>query len=244
MQITYIGHSGFMAECDDCTFIFDYYEGLIPAVNKGKPLFVFVSHSHPDHFNPEIFSIQGPKEIHYILAHEIRSHMKPFLSLENLHFMRGEEQLMLKAATSEAAFSVQTLRSTDCGVAFLICYRGKYIYHAGDLHWWVWRGESRQYNNNMTANFKKYTEPLKGLNLFAAFVPLDPRQEDWYDKGMLHILETACVNYAFPMHFWKDYSVINRFLSSPQGEKYKKHIIQIEREGQTFVCNENQEVEV
>ena len=43
-----------------------------------------------------------------------------------------------------------------------MCIRDR-IYHAGDLNWWVWPGESKQYNNNMTANFKNYTAPLKGL---------------------------------------------------------------------------------
>ena len=114
--------------------------------------------------------------------------------------MRPGEQLTLSAGPEN--FQIQTLHSTDFGVAFLIRFHEKWIYHAGDLNWWVWKEESRQYNNNMTANFKKYTRPLLGLNLYAAFLPLDPRQEEWYDKGMLYLLEHTQTSHAFPMHFW------------------------------------------
>ena len=143
--------------------------------------------------------------------------------------MKAEENLSLTWGDEAYSLSVKTLRSTDCGVAFLIHTEGKDIYHAGDLNWWVWPGESKQYNNNMTANFKRYTEPLKGLDLFAAFLPLDPRQEEWYDKGFSYILENTKTRYAFPMHFWKDFSVIQKYLETPAGEKYRDHIVVLEK---------------
>ena len=91
----------------------------------------------------------------------------------------------------------------------------------------------------MTANFKKYTEPLKDLDIFAAFLPLDPRQGEWYDKGFQYILEqTGNIQYVFPMHFWKDYSIIQKFTASEKGQLYKERTQQIEQEGQTFLCTE------
>ena len=126
-------------------------------------------------------------------------------------------------------------------MAFLVETDGKKIYHAGDLNWWVWPGESKQYNHNMTANFKRYTEPLKGVELFAAFLPLDPRQGEWYEKGFSYMMENALIHYAFPMHFWKDYSIIPKYLSTPQGQKYKNQIILLEKEGQVIYCPENKE---
>lgn len=236
MKVTYISHSGFLAELEDCTLLFDYYEGQIPPLHPEKPLYIFVSHWHSDHFNPEIFSVTGPSQIHYVISRDTKNHMKEYLPLDNLHFMKSGETLAFPLNGTDEALSVQTLKSTDCGVAFLLKYRKKYLYHAGDLNWWVWQGESKQYNQNMTANFLRYTEPLKNLDLFAAFLPLDPRQEDWYDKGMLHVLETAHVKHVFPMHFWKDFSVIPRFTDSAKGQKYKEQVAQITKEGQTFFC--------
>lgn len=239
MKITYIGHSGFLAEFSNCCCLFDYYEGKIPELAKEKPLFIFVSHRHQDHFNPEIFHITGPGEIHYILSFDTRRYMRDRLELPNLHFMKAEETLTLNWNKGAGSMKVKTLRSTDCGIAFLVHTEDKTIYHAGDLNWWVWPGESKQYNNNMTANFKKYVEPLKDLELFAAFLPLDPRQEKWYDKGFSYILDNTTTRYAFPMHFWKDFSVIPKYLETPPGKKYKAHIIVLEKEGQVIPCPED-----
>ena len=50
MKVTYISHSGFLIETKNCLFLFDYYEGKIPPLSQEKPLFIFVSHWHSDHF--------------------------------------------------------------------------------------------------------------------------------------------------------------------------------------------------
>ncbi len=47
-KVTYIFHSGFFVEWEDCCFLFDYYKGELPQP-KEKPLIVFSSHSHGDH---------------------------------------------------------------------------------------------------------------------------------------------------------------------------------------------------
>lgn len=120
MRITYIGHSGFLAEFSHCCCLFDYYQGEIPATDEDKPLFVFVSHRHQDHFNPEIFHITGPKEIHYILSSDTRRYMRDHMDLSGLHFMKAEESLTLTWNGATCSMTVKTLHSTDCGVAFLI----------------------------------------------------------------------------------------------------------------------------
>ena len=58
MKITYIGHSGFAVELAGCALLFDYYEGTLPAFNSEKPLYVFSSHAHRDHFNFDIFRLR------------------------------------------------------------------------------------------------------------------------------------------------------------------------------------------
>lgn len=92
MKVTYISHSGFLIETENCLFLFDYYEGKIPPLSQEKPLFIFVSHWHSDHFNPEIFSIRHEK-VHYILSHDTRKHLPAGISPENLCFMKPEEKL-------------------------------------------------------------------------------------------------------------------------------------------------------
>ena len=58
LKITYIEHSGFLLETENAVFLFDYYKGALPQINPQKPLFVFVSHKHGDHYNPDIFSFR------------------------------------------------------------------------------------------------------------------------------------------------------------------------------------------
>lgn len=36
MKITYINHSGFLVETEDCYYIFDYYKGDLPTLDKSK----------------------------------------------------------------------------------------------------------------------------------------------------------------------------------------------------------------
>ncbi len=57
MEVTYTGHSGFLLDTGSAYFLFDYYTGIIPDMDKDKPLVVFVSHKHKDHFNPGIFAL-------------------------------------------------------------------------------------------------------------------------------------------------------------------------------------------
>lgn len=74
MKITYINHSGFLIETRGCYYIFDYYKGELPPLDKKKEVIVFCSHFHKDHFNPVIFKILDDMGMTYqaVLAKDIR----------------------------------------------------------------------------------------------------------------------------------------------------------------------------
>ena len=57
MQITRIFHSGFLVETAKRYFIFDYYKGELPKLNPDKPVYVFASHGHQDHYEPKVFEL-------------------------------------------------------------------------------------------------------------------------------------------------------------------------------------------
>ena len=59
MKITYIEHSCFLVETAECYMLFDYYCGdvQLPELDPVKPLLLFNSHAHPDHFSKEIFTL-------------------------------------------------------------------------------------------------------------------------------------------------------------------------------------------
>lgn len=58
--ITYIEHSCFLVETAECYLLFDYYCGEVPlpALDPAKPLLLFNSHAHHDHFSKEIFTLR------------------------------------------------------------------------------------------------------------------------------------------------------------------------------------------
>lgn len=229
MLITYIHHSCFSIETENSILFFDYYKGNIPNFTKEKPLFVFSSHFHQDHFNPVIFELSEKyPDVTYILSKDIR--LKE-LNRENYNIITMGKN---ESITIKDSLKVDTLRSTDEGVAFLISEKGKTFYHAGDLNWWVWKDDTTSEYNNMTKNFKDEINKISGKEIDLAFLPLDPRQEELYSLGFDYFMQNTRTSVAFPMHFWLDYSIIEKFKNSEEASIYKDRIIDISFEGQTF----------
>ena len=96
-------------------------------------------------------------------------------------------------------------------MAFLLTYQGATVYHAGDLNWWDWPGESEEWNRSMALHFPRFAAPLEGRHLDLAFAPLDPRQEGSYDLGLAWLLTHAQVDRVWPMHFWDHPEVAEQF---------------------------------
>ncbi|MBQ8639787.1 MAG: MBL fold metallo-hydrolase [Lachnospiraceae bacterium] len=223
MKVTYIGHSGFLVELEHCYLLFDYYQGAIPVLNREKSLYIFVSHHHGDHFNPQIFQLKTAcNKVHYILANDVR-----ISSAKGMRF--GLKESFAEKVTAAKAretislddLTIRTLRSTDEGVAFLVEAEGRTIYHAGDLNWWYWEGEDHGWNKQMTRNFKEELDLWKGIEIELAFLPLDDRQGASYDKGMDWYLRTWKIRNAFPMHFWEDKGVVARFCAREESREFQ-----------------------
>ena len=68
MKITFLYHSSFLVELSRCTLLFDWYGGPVPEHDPGKPLYVFASHHHGDHYAPDIYAKLGMDNVWYILA--------------------------------------------------------------------------------------------------------------------------------------------------------------------------------
>lgn len=230
MNVTFILHSSFFVEMQNCCLLFDYYEGKIPETDK--PLYVFASHSHEDHFSPAIFSLaKEGREVHFLLSADIQKEKVP-------EKLRDQTVFVFPHSTYEVGeLRVATLESTDQGVAFLIRCEEKLLYHAGDLNCWVWSGAPRFQNDMMRAQYKKELELLSGKKIDVAFVPLDPRQETDFDLGMRYFFEAAGANYVFPMHMWGDYSVVPLFKADPSLKPYAAHVMDVSRPGQKFTLD-------
>lgn len=233
MNVTYLGHSGFFVEMEDASFLFDYYKGEVPKPDAEKKMFVFVSHVHYDHYNREIFRLgQNLEDVRYILSADIPMENVFFgedvPEKEKVIFMDpGEEQKILGC-------SVRTLRSNDEGVAFLIHYAGKTLYHAGDLNWWHWEGEPEVYNTGMRRSYQAEINKLQKEKIDAAFVPVDPRLGEQYCLGIDCFMRRTDTKKVYPMHFWGNYGVFDRLMLEECTREYRNKIVNIEREGQIF----------
>lgn len=191
MKVYPIFHSGFFVELEKHYLLFDYYKGQIPLLDSEKPLYVFVSHNHYDHYNPKIesatqyyknrkFIVNGVHDSKYIYADA------------NEEFLVDDVK-------------ITTLESTDEGVAFLVETEEKTIYHAGDLHLWYWDDDTEEERQNMYGRYMAEMKKLEGRNIDAAFLVLDSRQSD--DCAMLGLSifnKLTNTKTIFPMHYSHD----------------------------------------
>lgn len=224
MKVTYLYNSGFIVELDKHILLFDYYQGNIPLLNPNKNLYIFVSHFHHDHYNPEIYQISHPK-ITYIIDRKINNkgikvHPGKVYDIDDLH--------------------IQTLLSTDEGVAFVIKVENKYIYHAGDLHWWHWIGEPESANKYQAETFKKEISKITNINFELMMIPLDPRLKESGWWGMNYILKYINTKYVLPMHFIEDINKMHEYLDNKPLNQYN-NIIKIHNKEEVFILGENNE---
>lgn len=254
MQITYIHHSSFSVESDDVVLLFDYFKGNIPQFDSKKHLFVFASHKHQDHFDLSIFDLAKTyPHITYVLSDDIRmdeAYMDkkqiPEVCRKNIRMVGQNEVINLPIfkkvsaaldssdTIKEPNLQIETLASTDEGIAFIITLGNKVIYHAGDLNWWSWDGETQDEYMDITNRFQKEMAKIKDREFDIAFVPLDPRQEDRFWWGFDYFMKTTKTKLVFPMHFWKDYTIINKLKSMEKAKEYSDRVVDIKEEGQIF----------
>ena len=234
-KVTYIAHSGFSVELGDVVLLFDYYRGEIPSFAAESKIYVFSSHRHQDHFNFHIFRLwQEYREVSYILSRDITKKYKP----KYLRDKRGISAECCDAITSldagecydDAWIHVEAIPSTDIGVAFVVTEKasGRVIYHAGDLNWWTWEGESAEEYAMMTKAFQDAVACLKGYDIDIAFLPLDPRQEERFFLGFDYVMKNISVKKAYPMHCWNDFSVVDRLCRKECSASYRDRIVRPE----------------
>ena len=229
MKITYIHHSAFLVETETANLLFDYFEGALPEILAAKPLYVFSSHWHGDHFSEVIFDLANEREdITFILSSDIKAKRVPQELMEKVVFVDPDQKW------SDGQITVETYKSTDEGVAFLCQVDGQDIYHAGDLNHWYWEGEDVQWNTDMTAAYRAEIEKMRGRKADVAFLPLDPRLEQWFYLGIDDFMKVVDVETIIPMHFWGQFDVAQKLKALECSKAYRDRVVEVNEKGQTF----------
>lgn len=237
MKVRYLYHSGFTVETEGHFLIFDYFSGsrpffapletggMEPEAFPEKPVLYFSSHAHGDHYDRRIFQLaEKRKDITFVISNDIPKET----TLANV--LRPGPGEVLKAGD----VLVRTLKSTDEGIAFLVKVDGHTIYHAGDLNWWYWEGEPEEDNRTMGEAYCMEIDKLKGETVDAAFLTMDPRQEQDYLRGLIYFMDTVGAKEVFPMHFGEDYRAFDWFENDPGTEKYRNAVHRIHHRGELF----------
>lgn len=217
MKLIYIFHSCFAIEAETFTILIDYYKDIPDGVYKHlvkehiikRPgmLYVLSTHSHPDHFNREVFQWRKEKEnIRYIFSQDILDAGKA----------RSDDAFYLEKGDvyEDIHVRIQAFGSTDIGGSFLIETEGRKIFHAGDLNNWHWRDESSPQESARCE--QAY---LRELDLLArttdaldvAIFPIDPRLGKEYMLGAQQLVDAIHVALFVPMHFRTAYDKANAF---------------------------------
>ncbi len=133
---------------------------------------------------------------------------------------------------------IETLRSTDAGVAFYVKTNGASFYHAGDLNNWKWDGAGELVNGIMESIIRTR---LKNLQR---------KTSTWHLCRLIQNL--GCIShlawnifwrhtnaeYVFPMHMWQDYSGIQPFIKRLSNQAMADRIVPIVHENQVFEIRE------
>lgn len=263
MKVIFIHHSCFLVEVDEKVLIFDWFagnrltgyqfHGVIPEYEQSTPIYVFASHKHQDHFDMDVLRWADKyTNIHYILSKDCKmsSH---FLEKHGFHTTKviGKEtdngtdirEKILYVGANEKYrlddLSIETLRSTDVGVAFYVETNGAAFFHAGDLNNWKWEGAGELINGQMERAYKSQIKKLADKKIHLAFIPLDPRLEKHQDLGLDYFLHHTDADYIFPMHMWQDYSGIGEYKRKITNAALADRIVEITQENQVFEIREN-----
>ena len=119
------------------------------------------------------------------------------------------------------------------------------VYHGGDLNWWHWESEGRGFCSDMAAHYRAAVAKLAAAvrdeaadngiapEIFAAMAPLDPRLgESAEGLGIEYLLSAVPVRHLFPMHMWRHFEVIERYLAAHEAQR--DTVARITRDGQRF----------
>ena len=234
VTLTYHHHSGFSAAVGDTLLVFDYWEGengglpetarlTSESFRAYKQAFVFVSHAHPDHLDPVIFTWKPDCPVTYIVSCDAP------IGTRGRRMSPGDEMPLGEGAR------VKAFASTDLGVSYLVMMDGLHIFHAGDLNFWHWREESslREIEAAEEA-YQKAVEPISKERIDLAMFPVDPRMGAMFDAGANQFILSCKPKLLVPMHWQSRAEVAVDF--ARRAKTPKTEVLALTHPGEKVIC--------
>jgi ankyrin repeat protein/L-ascorbate metabolism protein UlaG (beta-lactamase superfamily) len=197
--IWYLKHSGWAIKTKSALMVFDYWDNdpvpdekhlanghISPEDLKGLPVFVFVSHEHGDHFDPQIFDWrQVIPNITYVFGFE----------------PRGREGVISMAPRTQKTIgplTVTTIKSNDLGVGFAVQVDGLTIFHAGDHSNNKVEMEDNDFFPEIDFLAEKGIRP--DISFFLNAYGCGSTNPEAFQKGIFYAVDKLKIKSVLPMH--------------------------------------------
>lgn len=222
-SLTYIYHDCFILETERAIVIFDYWKDpmagsdkdfppLLDNIDRGKSLYVIISHHHKDHFSRRVFLWQQRfPGIRYIISPDVAKAVRYMLREDGggtyAGFRPAYESVSVLSpgdTFTDGTIRVKAYRSTDIGNSYALECDGNTFFHAGDLNAWIWVEESSPEEvRTSKEEFVEIVGEIKADHKHFDLVlfPVDSRQGSDYWWGAKHFIEQISASLFVPMHF-------------------------------------------
>ena len=219
-RLVYIHHDCFILEAGGGSLLFDYPapsylpEAAARAVAShlaGAELTVFVSHSHDDHFDPNIMAATaGAATRRVVVSDDVADLYGDVLPADTLVM---EPDMVRKVG----GLVVEALESNDMGLAYRIDVAGLAVYFGGDLALWDWPGNSPAARRAVGMSWRRTLTRLAKRPLDVALSNMDPRLPENL-SGAPELIERLHPRVFVPMHLGGHTEYIDQYaarLTSP-----------------------------
>lgn len=183
---------------------------LLSLLDRGKPIFIFVSHHHKDHFSRRIFLWQQRfPGIQYIISKDVRKAVNYMLKEDSTYagFKPAKESVHILSpgdSFKDSLINIKAYPSTDIGNSYVVECDGMRFFHAGDLNAWLWIDEST--DKEISEARTQYIEILDSIRsdyeeFTLVMFPVDSRLGTEYYWGARYFVHKFRCDLFVPMHF-------------------------------------------